>query len=121
VILPQFHKTFVATNAIGLLLKYALDTSQQGALGLRRVQWQANTENDASIRAAKRLGFVVEGVARWQRILPKGKSGISGGQELEEREGGAGGKGEGRHSVILAFCWDDWVKKREDVMKMMNK
>lgn len=85
------------------------------------MQWQANTENEASIRAAKRLGFELEGVARWQRILPARKSGIAVESLLRERESGKEGKGDGRHSAILALCWDDWGAKRDQVLKLMER
>ncbi|KAL8710358.1 MAG: hypothetical protein Q9225_007306, partial [Loekoesia sp. 1 TL-2023] len=48
VILPAFQRTHVTTNAVGLLLRYALDSPDEGGLGLRRVQWQASSVNEAS-------------------------------------------------------------------------
>ncbi|KAI4181280.1 MAG: hypothetical protein L6R41_006705, partial [Letrouitia leprolyta] len=47
VILPAFQRTHVTSNAVGLLLHYALDTPEQGGLRLRRVQWHANSVNEA--------------------------------------------------------------------------
>lgn len=60
-----------------------------------------------------RLGFTLEGVMRWQRVLPHGKKGLvpSGGLEV----------GPGRHTAMLAMCWDDWREKRENVLAMMER
>ncbi|KZW01208.1 acyl-CoA N-acyltransferase [Exidia glandulosa HHB12029] len=91
---PSFQRTHVNTHACGLLLKYCL-----GDLKLRRVQWQAHADNGPSRRAAERLGFKFEGIARWQRVLPADREGHKRPGD-EERPG--------RHSVVLAVCWDDW-------------
>ncbi|KAK5657207.1 hypothetical protein OQA88_3265 [Cercophora sp. LCS_1] len=121
VILPKFQRTHVTTNAVGLLLQYALDGVDQGSLGLRRVQWKANSMNEASIRTAKRLGFRMEGVLRWQMVFPGGDEGgkIGNGQELPR----GSKKGDyGRDSVILGLCWDDWEGGlREEVGKAMAR
>ena len=112
-LVSDFQRTFVGTHANALLLHYCLDGVAEGGLGLRRVQWQPNADNVASVNAAKRLGFQWEGVIRWQQVLPVGKRG-SKGAELE-REGlprvGWDGRewGPGRHSAMLSLCWEDWV------------
>ena len=62
-----------------------------------------------------------EGVARWQRILPAGKGGIEVDKFLQQREAGMVGRGNGRHSAILALCWDDWAEKREQVVRMVAR
>ncbi|KAF7327791.1 N-acetyltransferase domain-containing protein [Mycena kentingensis (nom. inval.)] len=98
--LPDFQRTFVTSNAIGILLRYALNTAKDGGLGFRRVQWTTNEENVASVRAAERLGFKKEGVLRWNTVLGPEKKGLD---APEER-----GSGRGRHTVMLAVCWDDW-------------
>ncbi|KAF7312271.1 N-acetyltransferase domain-containing protein [Mycena indigotica] len=100
VIFPDFQRTFVASNAIGLVMRYCLNLPSDGGLGFRRVQWTANEENTASLRAAERMGMKVEGVMRWNWVLPPGREGkqVSNGR----------GAGLGRHSVLLAVCWDDW-------------
>jgi len=121
IIFPKFHRTFVTTNAIGLLLQYVLDEPPSG-LGLRRAQWQANSANEASIRAATRLGFTLEGIIRWQRVLPRDKKGKGNAEivnELKERDEAK--RAPGRHSAMLAICWDDWLTKREEVVKMMER
>lgn len=102
-IFPQFQRTHVLTNAAGLLLAYCLDPPEQGGLGLRRVQWQANTENLPSINAAKRLGFKMEGVLRWWRVLPPQKKGL-----VPAEKDRGDGRGPGRDEAMLSICFDDW-------------
>jgi hypothetical protein len=53
---------------------------------------------------------VHEGTIRWSWILPEGKEG------KKSREGDPH-LGNGRDSVLLAVCWDDWeggVRERVD-------
>ena len=112
-----------------------------GDLGLRRVQWQADTRNVASIRAAQRLGFVLEGVMRWQRVCTENKECVSVSDRRNEegddtgigrvgkvvaeppREDAGGNRiGPGRHSAMLALCWDDWLSgKRDHVLSLLEK
>jgi RimJ/RimL family protein N-acetyltransferase len=88
-----------------------LDPPPHG-LHLRRVQWQAFSTNQASIAAAQRLGFQLEGIIRWQRVLPEGKIGNSDGvidDKMPEMDPtGQKRLGPGRHSAMLSLCWDDW-------------
>lgn len=112
--LPQFQRTHVGTHATGLLLHWLLDLPEAGGLGLRRVQWEANEQNVPSIRAAQRLGFRMEGVLRWQFVLPEGKEG------LDSRKGDTAGPG--RHTAMLSMCWDDWEGGvRAHVDRLMNR
>ncbi|KAJ3512247.1 hypothetical protein NMY22_g15389 [Coprinellus aureogranulatus] len=51
IVLPAYQRTHVATNAVGLLLNYALNLPSHPSfpgLGLRRVVWQANFLNEAN-------------------------------------------------------------------------
>ncbi|PKS08363.1 hypothetical protein jhhlp_005307 [Lomentospora prolificans] len=112
-LITRFQRTFVGTHANALLLHYCLDSVKEGGLGLRRVQWQANASNTASVNAAKRLGFQWEGLIRWQQVLPIGKMGSRDaglGREGLPKEGLDGREwGPGRHTAMLSLCWDDWV------------
>lgn len=98
-------------------------------LNFRRVQWQANTLNTASIRAAERMGFVREGTLRWDRVLPPGKLGVNdpGAQALalvSAAVGNGNGNGDGkpgRHTAILAVCWDEWEERRGVVRERMRR
>ncbi|KAG9110662.1 hypothetical protein FRC07_008173 [Ceratobasidium sp. 392] len=117
IVLPAYQRTFVSTHAIGLLLRYALDSPADGGLGLRRAQWQAHADNAASIRAAERMGMKLEGIMRWQRPWSADKEGVH-----LARDGDALGPEGGRHSAMLAMCWDDWEDSgREHVRKMMDR
>ncbi|KAG6811115.1 hypothetical protein H0H92_008915 [Tricholoma furcatifolium] len=103
VILPAFQGTFVSSNAIGAVLKYLLDTPSEGGVGFRRVAWIASTspDNQASVRAAHRMGFKPEGILRWTLCLPDGVEG----REVSSKDRGSA---LGRHSALFAICWDDW-------------
>ncbi|KAF8074496.1 acyl-CoA N-acyltransferase [Lyophyllum atratum] len=103
---PRFQRTHVTSNAIGLLLHYALDLPSEGGLGLRRVVWKASPLNAPSLKAAERMGFSKEGVLRWHWVLPEGKE--TGGNGRERRAGDPRRDAQGRDSVVLSLCWDDW-------------
>ncbi|KAJ7035050.1 acyl-CoA N-acyltransferase [Mycena alexandri] len=109
---PEFQRTFVNTNAVGILLRYCLNLPEEGGLGFRRVQWAASPFNTSSIRAAERMGMKIEGTLRWLWVLPEGKEG--------KKPGAGRGEGHGRDSVMLATYWDDWENGgREHVEKIM--
>lgn len=121
IILPPYQRTHVTTHAIGLLLHYALDSPVEGGLGLRRMQWLADPPNKASLNAAQRLGFHLEGILRWNKIVhdadSRGK--VHNGRERppygEQKDGG-------RDTAYLSICWDDWLGgKREIVDKLMAR
>lgn len=121
IVLPAFQRTHVASNAIGLLLQYALDPEERDGLGLRRVQWDCGSKNKASMRVAEGMGFVKEGVLRWQHVhrdgIARGK--IGNGEEMPK--GGAEGD-LGRDTVIYGLCWDDWEDGvREKVQAVMDR
>ena len=54
---PVLQRTPAATEALVLLLRYALDD-----LGYRRMEWKCNAANWPSRRAATRLGYRFEGI-----------------------------------------------------------
>ncbi|KAK4202608.1 putative acetyltransferase [Triangularia verruculosa] len=119
VVLPQYQRTHVTTNAVGLMLQYALDGPDRGGIGLRRVQWKTSSMNPASARAAERLGFRHEGVLRWHMVFRGGeeKGKVGNGRGLPP----GGEKGDlGRDTVMMGLCWDDWEggarKKVEGLM-----
>lgn len=149
-ILPPFHRTHVASNAVGLLLHYALETStvQDGTsaslhdvsynssarsegrrlsdiftlingnpLGLRRVVWQADARNAASIRLAERMGFKLEAVQRWGRVLPVGRP-VDVEVRVDDPKAGEGGL----NASMLSLCWDDWESgARDNVQRIMQR
>ncbi|KAJ3569559.1 hypothetical protein NP233_g4966 [Leucocoprinus birnbaumii] len=106
-VLPPFQRTHVTSNAIGLMMHFALDLPDRGGLGLRRVFWQCNELNEQSKRTAERMGFRYEGILRWDRVLPPHKKVF--GVDVDVREGDPRGKDwGGRHTAIFGHCWDDW-------------
>ena len=65
---PDLQRTPLATEAQYLLARYVFET-----LGYRRYEWKCHWLNEASRRAAVRLGFTFEGVHR-QLIIAKGRN-----------------------------------------------
>lgn len=117
-IFPPFQRTHVATNAIGLLLLWTLDPPSVGGLGLRRVEWKTHAGNAASRRAALRMGFEFEGVARWERVFPGGKVALP--VEALEKRNGTKGELPGRHTAMYSIVWDEWDEKRPKVVALME-
>ncbi|KAK3382098.1 acyl-CoA N-acyltransferase [Lasiosphaeria ovina] len=114
VILPAFHRTHVTTNAVGLMLQYALG---DGGMGLRRVQWKASAANPASIRVAERMGFRREGLLRWHFVLrdqPGARVKVGNGQPLPP---GSPETLVGRDTVVLGLCWDDWEQAARETVE----
>lgn len=111
-IFPSFQRTHVASNAVGVLLRYCLQppSASPPGLGLRRVQWCAHERNVASVRLAERMGFRREGIIRWHWVLP----------EVLARDGNKPGPNDqypekyGRNTVLLSVCWDDWERGVRD-------
>src|SRR5579859_4964826 len=64
---PSLQRSRAATEAIYLLSRYAFE------LGNRRYEWKCNASNQASRRAAERLGFTFEGVFRQHQVV-KGRN-----------------------------------------------
>ncbi|KIW83641.1 hypothetical protein Z517_02887 [Fonsecaea pedrosoi CBS 271.37] len=118
-IFPAFQRTHVATNAIGLLLFWTLDPPSTGGLGLRRVIWQSHAGNDVSRRAALRIGFEFEGIARWDRVFPRGKVALS--AEALRLRNGTQEEQPGRHTAVYSIVWDEWEDKRPKIAALMEK
>jgi RimJ/RimL family protein N-acetyltransferase len=65
---PAFQRTTGATEAMYLMARYAFEV-----LGYRRYEWKCNALNQASRKAALRLGFSFEGIFR-QHMIVKGRN-----------------------------------------------
>ena len=119
--LPLFQRTNVTSNAVGLLLQYALEPPEYGGLGLRRVQWCANSVNTASRKVAERMGFVFEGVIKWDKVF---KDGMNRGK-VENGRGVPPGaeKGDiGRDTALYGISWEEWGNGgREKVGRIMER
>jgi RimJ/RimL family protein N-acetyltransferase len=61
---PALQRTRGATEAMYLMARHAFED-----LGYRRYEWKCNALNEASRRAALRLGFTFEGIFRQHQIV----------------------------------------------------
>ncbi|KAF7969910.1 hypothetical protein HWV62_25583 [Athelia sp. TMB] len=114
IITPTYQRSHVSVHAIGLVLRWCLELPSAGGLGLRRVVWTGNPQNAATIKVAKKMGLVEEGVMRWKWVIPSDKPG-------KKSRDGDPLPGMGRDSTMLAMCWDEWeVRGREHVARLMH-
>ena len=102
--LPAFQGKHIASEASRLLMHLALDTPEQGGLGLRRLEWRANSLNVKSIQLAMHLGFRLDAILRWHFVFPEHKAGN--GRSI--REGDPRPSTKGRDTAVLSLTWDDW-------------
>ena len=105
--LPAFQRRRITHSAVALLLQYCLSLPSEGGLGLRRVQYQAHESNARSVALARGLGFRMECVQRWQRVLREDK--VGNGQEARVGDPMPGTRG--RDTAMLSVCWDDWERE----------
>lgn len=125
IVFPEHQRTYVTSNAIGLLLQYCLELPtgtggrpERPGLGLRRVQWTAHTANTASHATARRMGFREEAVMRWMYVIPEGMEGNG----IALRDTDPKWPMPGRDSLILSMCADDWESGgREHVQRMIDR
>ena len=61
---PALQRTRASTETIFLLMRHAFDD-----LGYRRLVWRCSAENEPSLRAAARYGFVPEGIWRAAAVV----------------------------------------------------
>ncbi|KAJ5990991.1 hypothetical protein N7499_011535 [Penicillium canescens] len=121
VILPPYQRTHVATNAVGLALQLALDSAEQGGLGLCRVHWSANSMNLASVKLAERMGFKLIGMIPWHMRFVKGKVNgkIGNGKGLPP---GSDPEDLWRDTLSFSLGWDMWRDGvREKIEKAMAR
>jgi len=119
-VFPAFHRSYVTSNAVGIMLQYTLElpspdpgSGRPRGLGFRRVQWTAHSENKPSHAAARRMGLKDEGILRWARVLHESGEGhgipLRAGDPLSARPGG--------HSAFFAICADDWENGGRELVK----
>lgn len=113
---PAFQGTHVSQNAVGIVMKYCLDppTASPPGLGLRRLQWQCDSNNLKSAALAEKMGMTREGTIRWARVLLPQMT------ELGRKTWGGDPRG-GVDAVVLAICWNEWEEKREYVKARMDR
>ncbi len=83
---PNLQRTRQATDALFTMMSMAFDK-----LGYRRLEWKCDAANEASRRAAERLGFTFEGVFYRHMIV----------------------KGNNRDTAWYSLTEDEWPKVRE--------
>jgi len=88
---PGLARTRAATEAMFLLLDHAF------ALGYRRVAWKCNALNEASRRAAERLGFSLDGVLRAHMVV----------------------RGQRRDSAYYSLLEDEWPARRGALLEWL--
>jgi hypothetical protein len=59
----------------------------------------------------------MEGILKWDRVLPEGKIGNG----KKEREGDVRKGCPGRDTAMLSICWDDWEVQRDLVKQIMDR
>ena len=119
VVFPESRRTYVTSNAVGLILNYCLELPsappERRGLGFRRVQWSAHPENQPSIALAKRMGFKEEGLLRWTWVVPQ----VVEGNGIPLRDGDPKSPNPGRHSIVLSLCVDDWENGAKELVRRM--
>lgn len=121
IILPNYQRTHVASNTVGLALQYALESPEKGGLGLRRVHWKTSTANAASARLAEKMGFQRIGATPWHMRFAKGKERfkIGNGKELPP---GSDQADLWRDTIDFSLAWDHWEAcAREMTRKAMDR
>jgi RimJ/RimL family protein N-acetyltransferase len=87
----KFHRTGLNKNCKYLLLNFAFEK-----MGMERVEFRADNNNEKSIAAMKSIGCTVEGVLRKNVPLPNGKR---------------------RDSIVLSILKEEWETKLKDSLK----
>lgn len=119
--LPKFQGKGVTQQAVRLLVDFSFASSSpppspstlssqelRPGLGLRRIQWQSDPLNGASVAVAKKAGFKEEGITRWSRVVKvvDGKESLPLPETRHKSENGEEEMG-GWNSIVLSICWDD--------------
>lgn len=113
-IFKLFQRSHVGTHTIQLLQSFLLDRNK-----VRRCTWFANTQNRPSIDAAQRMGFRLEAVQYYARVLPAGKVGVVLPEWVASEEEN---NDVGRHSAVLVIDWDEWFTEvKEKVEKLLAR
>lgn len=118
-IMKPYQRTHVLTHAAGLCMHRILDLPEQGGLGLRRCQWHTNVLNDASKRAALRLGYSHEGITRAQRVLHPSKIGVRPGRPGTDRADWPAR--DNWWASVIWEEWDDGVRDHVDQLMARSK
>lgn len=121
IVLPEYQRSHVTTNAVGLLLQYAFLSPEKGGLGLRRMHWTCSTANVASAKVAERMGHEKVGVIPYHFRFPLGSRY---GKEGNGKPLPPGGDPDDlwRDTIIYSLSWDVWEDgAKEKVQKAMSR
>ncbi|KAJ6443756.1 metallo-endopeptidase [Purpureocillium lavendulum] len=104
----EFQGRGIGTEAAALMVTRALDSEEDGGLGLCRVEWHCSTMNAASIRTARKLSFEEIGTVEYERILPDAEArGKIGNGRLPGPPRSRPGD-QWRDLVMLSISWCAW-------------
>lgn len=121
VVLPQYQRSHVTSNTVGLMLQHAFTPAEDGGMGLQRVQWHCSTANAASARVAERMGFEKVGRIPYHMKFPLGKrhGKLGNGKSLPP---GSHPDDVWRDTFYYSLSWDVWAgEAREKVEKAMSR
>ena len=90
---PRLARTRAATEAMFLLLRHAAED-----LGYRRLVWKCDNRNEASQRAALRLGFTPEGLLRAHMVV----------------------KSQRRDTAMFSIIEDEWPSRRDAILGWLS-
>jgi len=90
---PALQRTRGATEAMYLMARHAFED-----LGYRRYEWKCNALNEASRRAALRLGFTFEGIFRQHQIV----------------------KGRNRDTAWFSMLDSEWPRRKEALERWLD-
>jgi len=90
---PPLQRTRGATEAMYLMARHAFED-----LGYRRYEWKCNALNEASRRAALRLGFTFEGIFRQHQIV----------------------KGRNRDTAWFSMLDSEWPRRKEALERWLD-
>lgn len=120
-VLPKYQRTHVTSNAVGLLMQYALTSPEDGGLGLARTEWKCSTANLASAKVAERMGYEKVGVIPYHFYFPLGRrmAKVGNGKALPP---GSDADDLWRDTVVYTMSWDLWEQSgREKVEAAMSR
>lgn len=123
VVLPNYQRSHVTSNTVGLMLEYAFAPADGdgGGLGLRRVEWHCSTANAASAKVAERMGFEKVGMIPYHMKFPLGEryGKLGNGKALPP---GSHPDDVWRDSFYYSLSWDVWKEEaREKAWKAMSR
>ncbi|POS74892.1 acetyltransferase [Diaporthe helianthi] len=121
VVLPEYQRSHVTSNAVGLLLQYGFAPADEGGLGLVRMQWYCSAANAASVKVAERMGFQKVGLIPYHMKFPLGKKYGKLGND-RPLPPGSHPNDLWRDSLFYSMSWDVWEDEaRDKVEKAMGR